>query len=140
MAYKGISRIAWQQATIALLRYHDNISVMKLRMEVALTKDPEKSSSSGSKPPHSDITASAALRLMDDNIYQRAKREVTAVERVINNLKPEEVSVIQKRFWSDRNKKVVPYDDMQDMGYSTRQMKRIVKKTIKAIAMHLGEI
>lgn len=142
MAYKEIPKDAWNQATTALLRYCENLPEMNHRLEVAMSRDPEKGNENGVRPSHPDPTASAAVRLSQDLIYQRIKREVAAVQNAIKDLKPEELEVIRRRFWCHRKgiRKTKAYDYLQDLGYSTRQMKRIVRKVIYLVAINLGEI
>ena len=70
---------------------------------------------------------------------ERLKKEIGAVELAYNSLKPEEQKVIKIRFWSDRRRNM-PYTKIDEVAYSERQMRRIVKKIILQVGIYLGEI
>lgn len=84
------------------------------------------------------VTEAKALKMT--SVYaDKLKKEIQAVEFVYNGLRPEEQRVMRERYWR-RQRKNVPYDKMVGTDYSTRQMKRIVKKIISQVGIYLGEI
>lgn len=77
---------------------------------------------------------------MDTPKSQRVKREIEAIEKIYNNLKPEQQKVIRVRFWSARSRNM-PYLWMQScISYSEVQMKRIAGNFIVNVGKELGEI
>lgn len=135
---------AWRQATLVLLRYPETKEEYNALFDIATTRDPEKKAA-GSRPAHPDPTQAAAVKLTElgqDQRYQRIKREVQAVEEAIKDLDPAELEVIRRRYWKHRkgHRKARGYDFMQDIGYSRRQMQRVCRKTILAVALSLGEL
>lgn len=91
----------------------------------------------GSNKPQS-VTEAKALK-MTSAYANRLKKEIEAVDFAYNGLKDEEKKVIRERYWTDRNRNI-PYLQIQSSGYSERQMKRIVYKTISQVGRYLGEI
>lgn len=131
---------AWRQATLVLLRYPETKVLYNQLVEEVQTRTDERKGNSH-KPVHSDPTATAAIRLSDDARFQRVKREVTAVDNALTGLDGAEREVIRQRFWSHKrgSRKVCKYS-MIDIGYSERQMHRIVRRVVKAVALQLGEL
>ena len=84
-----------------------------------------------------DPTAHKTL-LLQSEYAKRLKREIEAVEDMLDRLTEEEQRVIRMRFWSGRS--VVPYEYMQKCAYSERQMHRVVSKAIKIVGVNLGEL
>lgn len=84
------------------------------------------------------VTEAKALK-MTSKRAERLKKEIGAVELAYNSLKPEEQKVIKIRFWSDRRRNM-PYTKIDEVAYSERQMRRIVKKIILQVGIYLGEI
>ncbi len=89
-----------------------------------------------SKPQ--SVTEAKALK-MTSRYAERLKKEIEAVEIVYNNLRSEEQKVMEVRFWSDRRRNI-PYVKMDNVGYSERQMKRIIYKIINQVGRYIGEI
>lgn len=84
------------------------------------------------------VTEAKALKMT--SVYaDKIKKEIQAVEFVYNGLRPEEQKVMRERYWR-RQRGNVPYEKMVGTNYSTRQMKRIVKKIISQVGRYLGEI
>lgn len=132
---------AWRQATLVLLRYPETkVLYTQLVEEVQTRTDEQKGNSH--KPVHSDPTANAGIKLADDPRFQRIKREVAAVENAMAGLDGAEREVIRRRFWNHKrgSRKICAYRYMIDIGYSERQMHRIVRRVVKAVAMQLGEL
>ena len=133
--YRQITPAAWQVARIVLLRYPESKREYDSLVEISQTNTSEHKG--GAKPVHSDPTATAAIRLHDDAYYQRVKREVAAVDAALEGLDDAERRVIQKRFWSRRGK-TLGYRYIH-VGYSEREMHRIVTAVIRKGAYNLGE-
>lgn len=132
---------AWRQATLVLLRYPETkVLYTQLVEEVQTRTDEQKGSSH--KPVHSDPTANAGIKLSGDPRFMRVKREVAAVESALIGLDGAEREVIRRRFWNHKrgSRKICGYNYMWDIGYSRRQMQRIVKRVIVSVATHLGEM
>lgn len=132
---------AWRQATLVLLRYPETKVLYNQLVEEVQTRTDEQKGNSH-KPVHSDPTATAAIRLSDDARFQRVKREVAAVDSALYGLDGAEREVIRRRFWNHKrgSRKICGYNYMWDIGYSRRQMQRIVKRVIVCVATHLGEM
>ncbi len=78
--------------------------------------------------------------LKEESIYSlRRMKEVEAIEGALTLFSKEEQAVIRERFWShaDKNKS---YEQMWELGYSARQMRRIAYKMIYQTGKRLGEI
>lgn len=131
---------AWRQATLVLLRYPETKAQYTQLVEESQTRTGEQNGKSH-KPVHSDPTANAGIKLSGDPRFQRIKREVAAVESALIGLDGAEREVIRRRFWSHKrgSRKVCKYS-MIDIGYSERQMHRIVRRVVKAVALQLGEL
>lgn len=130
----------WKVIEITLMRYPEQKKKLNEMLEdIVMTQG----SSSGktnfdteySKPQ--SVTESKALKLQN-SFYQRIEKQVCAVEFSFNQLTESEKKVISTRYWSNSERKI-PYINI-DSGYSERQMKRIVFKTIYQIGVRLGEI
>ena len=132
---------AWRQATLVLLRYPETKVLYNQLVEEVQTRTDEQKGNSH-KPVHSDPTATAAIRLSDDARFQRVKREVAAVDSALTGLDGAEREVIRRRFWNHKrgSRKICAYRYMIDIGYSERQMHRIVRRVVKAVALQLGEM
>ena len=132
---------AWRQATLVLLRYPETKALYTQLVEESQTRTGEQKGSSH-KPVHSDPTATAGMKLSDDARLQRVKREVSAVDNALQGLDGAEKEVIRRRFWSHRHgsRKICGYNYMHGIGYSRRQMQRIVKRVIISVAVSLGEL
>lgn len=80
------------------------------------------------------------IRSGDPSAYRkRLKREVNAVETVLEDLNDEEVKVISARFWTESHHSI-PYEHIYSTNYSPRQMRRIVKRMMQRVGEELGEI
>lgn len=84
------------------------------------------------------VTEAKALK-MTSTRAEMLKKQIEAVELVYDNLKPEEKRVMEKRFWTDRDRNI-PYTKIKGVGYSERQMKRIVKRIIASVGVYIGEL
>ena len=84
------------------------------------------------------VTEAKALKMTSVRA-ETLKKQIGAVELVYKNLGPEEQKVMQKRFWSERERNI-PYTKIDGVGYSERQMRRIVKKIIVQVGVYLGEV
>ncbi len=89
-----------------------------------------------SKPQ--SVTEAKALKMTSERA-ETLKKQIEAVERAYKDLKPEEQKVMRKRFWTDRRRNI-PYTKIDNVAYSERQMKRIIKKIISQVGVYLGEI
>lgn len=69
---------------------------------------------------------------------EKLKKQIEAVEMVYNSLNQEEQKVMRNRFWVNR-KRNIPCVKIDNVAYSERQMKRIIKKNIFQVGVHLGE-
>ncbi len=78
--------------------------------------------------------------LREESLYSvRLNREVKAIEEALSLFTEAEKKVISERFWTypDKNKS---YEQMWELGYSARQMRRIAYKMIYQTGKRLGEI
>lgn len=140
-----ISRKAWRTASDVLLYYPDNKKEYASLLDAVLTAGyEEEGNSNGLGGDTSDPTARAAIRLAGNKRAERLKQEIEAVDNAVSSLRTAEVKVIRRRFWhrtkKNETRKPLPYDFMQDLPFSDRQMHRIVQGTIIRIAQFLGEI
>lgn len=134
---------AWKVATLALMRYQENKEAIKREYERITI--PAAASSNGrhsGRALHADPTANKAIRLYNDIRYQKLKQEIYAVEKALEPLPAEHKEIIYRRFFNHPAGVRTPkgYDFMQDIGYSPRQMKRIVQTVIYTVAHYLGEM
>ena len=140
-----ISRKAWRTASDVLLYYPDNKKEYAALLDAVLTAGyDDEGNSNGLDSDVSDPTARAAIRLAGSKRAARLKQEIEAVDNAVSSLRQEELKVIRRRFWyrsrKDEVVKPKPYDYLQDLPFSIRQMHRIVQGTIIRIAQLLGEI
>lgn len=140
-----ISSKAWRTASDVLLYYPDNKKEYAALLDAVLTAGyDDEGNSNGLDSDVSDPTARAAIRLAGSKRAARLKQEIEAVDNAVSSLRQEEMKVIRRRFWYRRRKDEVvkpkPYDYLQDLPFSIRQMHRIVQGTIIRIAQLLGEI
>lgn len=106
-------------------------------MESLRSAQPEVAASEDYSRPQS-VTEAKALKMTSPRA-ERMKREIEAVELTYKSLGREEQKLMAERFWSDQ-KRNVPYTKIDGVGYSERQMRRIVKKIILRVGVYLGEI
>ena len=136
-----IDRDAWHIVEIIIRRYPSSKQEYKEYIDqvMASSSNPaaEVSFSEDYSKPQS-ITEAKALK-MTSKRAERLKKEIEAVELVYRSLNAEERKGMQARFWSDRRRNM-PYTKMDKVGYSERQMKRIVKRIISKVGVYLGEI
>ena len=136
-----IDRDAWHIVEIIIRRYPSSKQEYKEYIDqvMASSSNPaaEVSFSEDYSKPQS-ITEAKALK-MTSKRAERLKKEIEAVELVYRSLNAEERKVMQARFWSDRRRNM-PYTKMDKVGYSERQMKRIVKRITSKVGVYLGEI
>lgn len=69
----------------------------------------------------------------------RIIREIEAVERAYESLPEEHQRIIERRFWSQKERTTL-YECMQNTGYSIRQMKKIVERMTRHTAENMGVI
>lgn len=136
-----IDRDAWHIIEIIIRRYPVSKKEYDAYIDQVMASSPNHStgvnfSEDYSKPQ--SVTEAKALK-MTSKRAERLKKEIGAVERAYNSLKPEEQKVIKIRFWSDRRRNM-PYTKIDEVAYSERQMRRIVKKIILQVGIYLGEI
>jgi len=136
-----IERDSWHIIEIIIRRYPDKKREYEEYISdiMSSTQSDEYLGSSTddySKPQ--SVTEAKALKMT--SVYaDKLKKEIQAIEFVYNGLRPEEQKVMRERYWR-RQRKNVPYDRMTGTDYSTRQMKRIIKKIISQVGRYLGEI
>ena len=90
-----------------------------------------------------DPTSIAAIRLVNNKRMARLELEIEAVETTLADLNDCQREVIQRRFWGRQSRRIhkpQPYDYLQDLPFSERQMHRIVRDTIFRIAQMIGEV
>ncbi len=78
--------------------------------------------------------------LPEESVYSlRRMREVEAIEGALSLFTEAEQAVIRERFWTytDKNKS---YEQMWELGYSARQMRRIAYRMVYQTGKRLGEI
>ncbi len=136
-----IDRDAWHIIEIIIRRYPVSKNEYDAYIDQVMTSSTNHAtgvnfSEDYSKPQ--SVTEAKALK-MTSKRAERLKKEIGAVELAYNSLKPEEQKVIKIRFWSDRRRNM-PYTKIDEVAYSERQMKRIVKKIIMQVGIYLGEI
>ena len=143
MSRVRLSRKAKQRAINVLLWYPDNVKDYNALLSDLLSRDPEHKGGGGGKPLNPDPTADAAIKLAENEELQHLKREVRAVEYAIEGLLPAQLEVIRLRFWDipkcrDGWRRPQSYDYI-DVGYSERQMHRIVWRVMLKVATALHE-
>jgi hypothetical protein len=122
-----IPRESWQRIMHTIRHYRDNCKLLtEWEMEI-LDADLKEH----------DPTAHKAL-LLQSAYAKRLRREIEAVEDMMDRLTDEEQNVIRTRFWS--GKSVVPYEYMSRCAYSERQMHRIVNKAARIVGVDIGEL
>ncbi len=136
-----IRRDSWKMIEFVIRRYPDskkeyeeyieNIMTSSSALAAGMTLTEEYN-----KPQ--SVTEAKAIKLSSARQH-RLKIEIEAVELVYKNLRAEEQKVMKARFWED-SKRSIPYTDITGVGYSERQMKRIVKKIILQVGIYIGEI
>lgn len=130
----------WKVIEIAIRRHPEQKKKLEEMLEdIILSKgtDSGKTNFDTEYIKPQSVTESKAFKL-NSGYYARLKRQVSAVEKVYNNLRPEEQKVIRYRYWTDPERKI-PYAHL-DCDYSEIQMKRIVKKTFYQVGVLIGEI
>lgn len=127
----NINKDSWNIIQRVIRRYPENKKALaEYRQEVFDTADARKTRHSPTEYKVAELTTAYADRL---------EREVEAVEQAYDSMRDEEKAIIEERFWKDQNKNT-PYDHILDMGYSSRQMRRISKRMIVLTGKNLGEI
>jgi len=122
-----ISKESWRKILSAIRFYPENCRLLtEWEMEVLDADLKER-----------DPTAHKAL-LLQSEYAKRLKREIDAVEDMLEHLTEEERNVIRVRYWS--GKSIVPYEYMVKCHYSVRQMKRIINKAVKIVGVGIGEL
>lgn len=133
-----IKKDNWRIIETILLRYPDQKREYEEYVEDILAGSGSDTSMGSSSSSQGSVVETKALK-MTSAYMDRIKKEVEAVEAAYKDLKPEEQDVIRKRYWRKAASKPTPYMYM-DVGYSERQAKRIVRKTVERIGRRLGEI
>lgn len=133
-----IGRKAWRRATDVLIAYPQNKKEYASLLEELMTRKPKREEA----PIHQDPTADSAILLYENRRFRRLQEEIEAVEQAISVLRPGEEDIIRRRYWElSRHRPNSPrqYDFLQDLPYSYRSMRRVVRRTIALIAKYLGE-
>lgn len=140
MGGSTIERDIWHIIEVAIRRYPSAKKEYDEYMDWVMASSAPTAkavlSEAYSKPQ--SVTEAKALK-MSSTRADRLKRQIEAVERVYGGLKPEERKVMEKRFWSDWRRNT-PYTKINDVAYSERQMRRIVKGIIYKVGVYLGEV
>lgn len=136
-----IRRDSWKMIEFVIRRYPDSKKEYEEYIENIMTSSSAPAagvtlSEEYTKPQ--SVTEAKAIKLSSARQY-RLKKEIEAVELVYKNLRPEEQRVMEGRFWEDK-KRNTPYEKMTGVGYSVRQMRRIVKKIILQVGTYIGEV
>ena len=122
-----ISRESWCKIQTTIRQYPESCRLLtEWEMEVLDANLKQK-----------DPTAHKAM-LLESDYAKRLRREIEAVEDMLDHLTEDEQKVIRIRFWSGRS--VVPYEYMSKCAYSERQMHRIVNKAIRMVGLYMGEL
>lgn len=136
-----IEKESWKIIELVIRRYPDK----KKEYEQYISEIMASSPAAGIRATELDdyskpqsVTEAKALK-MSSNYADKLKKEIEAVELVYNNLKPEEQKLMRIRYWTDRRHNI-PYLQIKDVGYSERQMRRIIYKIIQKIGKYIGEI
>lgn len=137
-----ISRDSWKMIEIIIRRYPESKKEYEQYIESIMASSPSPAagmalSEEYSKPQ--SVTEAKAIKLSSSIRGNRLKNEIEAVELVYKSLRAEEQKVMQERFWAN-NKRNTPYTKINNVGYSERQMKRIVKKIIMRVGTYIGEV
>lgn len=139
---KKISQDSWRIIELVIKRHCIQEVRLKQEYEKAMTKSPGNGKTNYdtefSKPQ--SIEESFVLKI-DNPRYKRLYNEVKAFDRVYNSLPDTSKQILKLRYWDFKHPswKALSYTSI-DVGYSERQMKRIVRKIIYDIGIHLGEI
>lgn len=127
----NINKDSWNIIQRIIRRYPDNKRLFaEYRREVLDTSD--------ARDIRRAPTAYKA-EAMETVYAERLAREIDAVEQAYQSLKTEEKQIVEARFWRDQNKNT-PYEQIIDLGYSPRQMRRIAKRMVILTGKNLGEI
>ncbi len=136
-----ISHNTWHLIEIIIRRYPESKKEYEDYIDKIMTASSApaagiKYSKDDCKPQ--SVTEAKALKMTSARA-ETLKKQIEAVKLVYDNLNSEEKKVMEKRFWSDQRRNI-PYTKIKDVGYSERQMRRIVKKVIIKVGVYLGEI
>ena len=134
-----IEKESWKIIELVIRRYPDKKREYEQYISEIMT------SSSGVNVTESDdyskpqsVTEAKALKM--HSVYaDKLKKEIEAIELVYSNLRLEEKKVMEMRFWSERDRNI-PFNKMEGVAYSERQMRRITKKIIMKVGKYIGEI
>ena len=136
-----IEKESWKIIELVIRRYPDK----KREYEQYISEIMAASPAAGIRITESDdfskpqsVTEAKALK-MNSAYADKLKKEIEAVELVYNNLRPEEKKVMEMRFWSERDRNI-PFNKIEGVAYSERQMRRITKKIIMKVGKYIGEI
>lgn len=130
---------SWRIVEIILLRYPRQKQEYEECIQDIMTSSGSRPEYDGEYSKPQSVTEAKALKLYGSAYMDRMKKEIEAVELACKDLRPEEQKVIRDRYWRGR-RTPLPYDRMPDCHYSTRQMKRIVRKTVLRIGRYMGEM
>lgn len=138
-----INRASWRIIETILFRYPRRKKECKEYISDIMSSQEGGSSRPADPTKETDkaqsVTEAAALR-MTSVYFERAKKEIEAIELAYNDLEPEEQKVIRMRYWTPGIKKPIPYRRLTACSYSERQMQRIVHKVIVRVGKYIGEI
>lgn len=131
---------AWRTIETVIMQYPEQSKKLAEMLEDIVyssgSESPKTNFDTESVKPQS-VTEAKAFKLQS-KYYKRLESNVNAVKAVYNSLTESERKVVAIRYWSDPNRKV-PYINIES-GYSERQMKRIIFKTIYQVGIRIGEI
>lgn len=136
-----INKDSWNIINRVIRRYPESKERYKDALEAAIYPgasegNPYEVGHDYTKPV--SITEAAALRL-NKPYYDRLKKEIEAVENAYNLFDAEDQKLIQRRYWSDRNRNK-PYIKIIDIPASEPTMRRICRRFIMTVGRNLGEI
>lgn len=137
-----IEKESWKMVEIVIRRYPENKRRYADYLDVVMRTSAR--AAVGAEIEDKDYTKpqscveDSALR-MNSAYADRVKKEIEAVEFVFYGLRPAEQRLIKERFWKDPEK-ITPYLKVQNVAYSERQMKRIVRRVIYQVGRYIGEI
>ena len=137
--YTKIPKDSWAIIERVLRRYPEQKREYDNTREMAIESTPFNDGQPRSNYP-ANRTETAIVNLISNPRMQRMEREIAAVEKAYYGLEYEEQrKVIRLRYWTNpwRN---IPYNHLNGVDYSERQMHRIVYRVVKTVGKELGEI
>lgn len=141
-----INKDSWNIINRVIRRYPESKKRYKDALDAAMypdrstkkSRDQNKSGGGNDYTKPVSTTEAAAMRLSNP-YYDRLKKEIEAVENAYNLFDAEDQKLIQRRYWSDRNRNK-PYLKIIDVSASEPTMRRICRRFIMTVGRNLGEI